>query len=145
MAPGMAMFALQEPGQQRVGRGRGGPGSVAGAEEPDGVEGGAGGLERPHDLDGCVAGFGREEGFGSDAFERGEGVGEGDAGAVEVERGEFVEGALPFAAGLEFDAVELRQRRPAGGFEEVVDGGGPVGMGALAGEFARVTSGSQSA
>jgi len=84
---GHGEFALQTPGQQRVRGGRGGPGEVAGAEEPEGVEGGAGGFERAHDLDGRVAGFGGEEGLGGDAFERGEGGGEGDAGAVEVECG----------------------------------------------------------
>ena len=38
--------------------------------------------------------------------------------------------------GLELDAVELSERRPAGGFEERVEGCGPVGVGAFAGEFA---------
>ena len=43
----------------------------------------------------------------------------GTRGAVEVEGGEFVEGALPLAAGLELDAVESRRDGPAGGFEEI--------------------------
>ena len=133
---GHGKLALEEPREQGIGRERCGPGDVVGTEEPDGVEGGAGGFERAHDLDRRVAGFGGKEGFGGDAFERGERIGEGDRRAVEVERGERVKSGVPLAASLEFGAVEVRQRRPAGGFEKFVNGCGPVGVRALAGEFA---------
>ena len=68
---GHGEFALQQPRQQRIRAGCGRPGEVVGAEEPEGVEAGAGGLERPHDLDRRVAGLGGKEGFGGDALERG--------------------------------------------------------------------------
>ncbi len=128
--------ALEGPGEEWVGTGGGGPGEVVGAEEPEGVEGGAGGLEWAHDLDGGVAGLGREEGGLGDALEGGECFGEGGLGGlgVEVERGEFVEGGFPFAEGLEFGAVEMGGRGPAGGFEELVEEGGPVGVGVWFGE-----------
>ena len=123
--------ALEGPWEDRVGGGCGGPGQVVGAEEPDGVEGGAGGFEWAHDLDGGMAGFGGEEGGLGDAFEGGEGFGEGGlgGGGVEVERGEFVEGGVPFAASLEFDGVKMGGGGPAGGFEELVEEGGPAGVG----------------
>jgi hypothetical protein len=127
---GHAELALQQPGQQRAGRGRGRPFEIVGAEEPEGVEGRAGGLERTHDLDGRAARLGGEEGPGGDEFELGEGVGEGDARVVEVERREFVEGIFPLGAGLKLDGVKLTDDGPAGGLEQLADGCGPLGVGA---------------
>ncbi len=58
---------------------------------------------------------------------RDESGGEGDAAAFKIERGEFVECALPLAAGLEFDAVELAGDGPAGCIEDLVEGRSPIG------------------
>src|ERR1019366_10450928 len=85
------------------------------------------------DLNGRVAGLGGEEGFRGDAFERREGSCESDAGVVEVERCEFVEGAFPLAVGLKLDAVQVTWDGPASGFEQFVDCGGPVSVRAFDG------------
>ncbi len=133
---GHGELALHEPGEKRIGVGRKRPSEIAGAEKPKGVETGTGGLEGTHNLNWCVARLGREEGFGCDAFERCDCVLERDAraigGGIEVEGGELVEGALPLAASLEFDAVEVTWQGPASGFEQVVDSSGPVCIGATA-------------
>ena len=130
---GHGQFALQQPGQQGIGRGVGGPCEVVGAEEPDCVEAGAGGLQRPHDLDGRVARLGREERLRGDALERGKSGGEADARAVgarvEVQGRQLVQRALPLAPGLELDAAVAAASGPACGFEQIMEGCGPFGVG----------------